>query len=874
MRLIYRFLAGIVLMAMVISVFPAGFIEAASSQEKVLSMKKTKKVLYLGGCEGTTAEGKKAKYYDYVSVRKLIDGFDPKEYNITLKSGSLKVATVDSKEDKIYAAGLGKTTVTVTVKSKADKKKVLKAKLMITVKKNADYDSFTVAGIKDGQTVYEGDRLIVEMPGDYTDKRTLFCDDEEAIDVTSKEDGYSFEVIFLEYGEYILTAAAYQSETYSGYTVIKEFDITVKEKEAEIVQTSSDSIKLIGGPVDEDMEAADFTLYELNNGICMFFSYASSLSVDGDEASITFFELLDSEKEYELEYDGLTYRFISGQCKASDVDSFSIAETEVRAGEETKLTYKYFNKNGLDITKSVASELYGFTEASLGEKEYYKGFVSNGKIFLSETGEEVKVTASLKLGQKDDGTFEKVLSTETVIKALPKKGTQLTGKAIFTVKPEGDTYLQYGDKTQNEVPVSDSVVIEALFEMDDGSYKNFKTAGITRIVSSDPTVSLIGTEASKGGYKLLLNNEGETSIIAFRGEEAVGSFDITVLPARKASELKVELSKDHLNTNLLTEDYVLVKADMYDQYGAPIVCGDYKLEQTEYSKKDIGEIKISEIAKGRFIINGWECPSVKEQKVIMATLSCDGLSHDVRIFILDVPYDSSGLKGYSYSLKADGSRVIDTAIHMAKEPPKSTFVTVEISKDGYYVGEGTGTIFNGPPLAIENASSLGIDPGSCFYGISVEYTSPDGIKTYLSENDCIIPSYMELEFVPYTYGSQLDPGTYEIRGYRIIAEDKNLQIEIFDSMTITAIDTEPEIEVVQLSQSYKEKPEDGWESEIADYFSFKLDGEDISEYITKVDSVESSIGTVYVGSVEFEIPNPYYGAFTKTAEVGRLITKQ
>ena len=61
---------------------------------------------------------------------------------------------------------------------------------------------------------------------------------------------------------------------------------------------------------------------------------------------------------------------------------------------------------------------------------------------------------------------------------------------------------------------------------------------------------------------------------------------------------------------------------------------------------------------------------------------------------------------------------------------------------------------------------------------------------------------------------------------------------------------------------------------IPQYFSFYLDGEDISGYITKVDCVEGSTGTVFVRSVEFLMPNPYFGAFTKTVEIERLITKQ
>ena len=99
-------------------------------------------------------------------------------------------------------------------------------------------------------------------------------------------------------------------------------------------------------------------------------------------------------------------------------------------------------------------------------------------------------------------------------------------------------------------------------------------------------------------------------------------------------------------------------------------------------------------------------------------------------------------------------------------------------------------------------------------------------------------------------------------------------IDLCDTETVIVLDSDPEIEVVQKLQSYAVPPENGWKEVIPQYFSFYLDGEDISGYITKVDCVEGSTGTVFVRSVEFLMSDPYFGAFTKTFEIERLITKQ
>ena len=142
------------------------------------------------------------------------------------------------------------------------------------------------------------------------------------------------------------------------------------------------------------------------------------------------------------------------------------------------------------------------------------------------------------------------------------------------------------------------------------------------------------------------------------------------------------------------------------------------------------------------------------------------------------------------------------------------------------------------------------------------------------ETPCIISSYMDLEFAPYIYNEKLKTGNYEISVYSIKTEKEKSTINKCDSLNIRVIDTTPDVEVEQIAQTYSEKPKKGWENAITDYFTFKYDGEDISKYITKVACVEASSGSVFVKSVEFQLENQYYGVFTLTAEVERLITKQ
>lgn len=845
-------------------------VKAASQQ---ISLKTKTKTLYIGGCKGHTKEGKKAKYKAYVNVRKIIDGFDLKTYDIILKTASDVVAMVDNGKDRIYAEGVGETEVTVIVKSKKNNKRVFKSNIKIVVKQNADQESFVVKGLDDDIGIYDGDSLIVSMPGDYTDKRTIICDD-DGIEITPLNDGISFSITFIDPGEYKLTAASYQSKKYSGFTAQKELLVTVKEKDAELVQLSSNSILLSGGPVHEDMEEADISLYEIKDGVELFYSYTEKLIIHNNEAEIVFFEPFDSEKEYIVKYDGLGFKFLSAPSTKNDVASFEIVDDAVRAGQETKLEFRFYNYDGVDITAVVGNDLSSAVSLNLYDESFIQGYVTGRKIYFSDKDLSTKVTATLKIAPEDAEDKEKIITSEKVIKSLPQKGSQFSGEYIYTIKQDNGNYLKTGDTCVNYVPLKDSVVLEALFKMDDGTYKNFDQAGITNLLVSNMTVLMVGEKTSAGGYKLILNNEGNTHIIAFSGDETVGSFDVTVGPARIPSELRIDLSKNHLNTNPYVEDYILIKADMYDQYGALIDAEGYCINQDDLNKKDIGELSFNEISKGRYLLNGSECPAFNGQKILIAEVRSGNFAERFNVYMCDIPYESSALD-YSYKLKIDGNKVIDTAVTLDEKEPKSTFISVEISKDGYYVGEGIGYWFDSVPDHKKAADFYNVDVGTGFYGMSVEYCADKGDSIYVNDDiPCIVPSYLDLEFIPYSFQEKLPSGEYKISVYNVIAGKDSSKIQLCDSAAILVIDTDPEVDVIQKRQSYTVKPENGWEDVISDYFSFYLEGEDISEYIKKVDCVESSIGTVFVKSVDFLIPNPCFGAFTKTADVERLITKQ
>ena len=152
-RLIYRVICFLLIAGLGVTIFPGNRLKASSDLSKEsesktgegkLSLTKKEKILYLGGCNGTTSDGKKAGFLAHVNVRKLIKGFDKKKHDIILKTDSMQVAMVYNDKDWIKAFGVGETDVTVTVKDKKTGKKVLKSKLKIIVRLSANPKSFTM----------------------------------------------------------------------------------------------------------------------------------------------------------------------------------------------------------------------------------------------------------------------------------------------------------------------------------------------------------------------------------------------------------------------------------------------------------------------------------------------------------------------------------------------------------------------------------------------------------------------------------------------------------------------------------------------------------------------------------------------------------
>ena len=848
--------------------------ETVKNEEKDFKLTKSTVNLFIGGSTGTKKNGSKAPKARFINIGKYIEGFDGAKYDIKLKSSDKSIASVSSKKDRIYPKKIGQTEVLVSIKNVKTGKIVYRTVVTVNVKKNATVNDLVIDGISDGDYFDCNESVPVTLPAvNDTDIRVLTCEDESVVIKPMKLKN-TFMVSFTEPGVFKLKAASYQSESFRGYTAEKYVTVIADKAETEVYQTATDSFKIKGGCVFFDMLPEDVEVYTLVHNTKAFFSSIEKLTVKDDEAEIKMFKNFTPGTEYFVECDGELTSFVAANTGRENIESFSIENTTVQAGKLLPLKIHYYNASGVDITDAVAAELKNYFTFIIDTADTSKGFFSNsGEIYMMDPKlsmkARIKLTIPNEFGSMLDGKkIEKEYTFTSVEAEVPK----YTGNFVYSFTGDTDKYLTVNDSTEHILALEDKAYMEALFEFSDGTYRSLNESGVTKVISSDPSVLMVGAKDSNGVYSLITNEVGTAYLLLYAGDEVMEVIPASVSEKRKPTTLHTELSKAKLNTNLYAGDYIILKADVFDQYGKNVEANDFVIEQPEDNIKSMGQVLFGSFSAGRLVINGWDVVNGSNGGYIRATVKSCGLSENIAFSVKDIACDYEKLSEYDYHIKLDGNQYLDTCVLRGKSVPESAFISVVAESDGYFVSEGLGEIFSEKPTMIKKAYEYGIGQGETFYGILVERTDYITGKTEtVSSDPCIIPSYMDLEIAPLTYGAKLPEGEYSFTLYLVTGGDPVSQLDIRDKVFINVFDSELEIEAQQLAEEAVVPENTGWEKNIKNYFKFSLDGTDITDCITKVDCNISSNKEVYIKTVTFKIPNTVYGDYERTIELGRLV---
>jgi len=115
MKKFFKALALVLALTLVVGTIPA------SAAEYEFSLKKEKKIIYLGGASGekevdgaTVKCGTKSRY----NISKLVNGFDPETMDIKLESSDKSIVKTSNAKDKVYAKSIGTADVKIYVYDK------------------------------------------------------------------------------------------------------------------------------------------------------------------------------------------------------------------------------------------------------------------------------------------------------------------------------------------------------------------------------------------------------------------------------------------------------------------------------------------------------------------------------------------------------------------------------------------------------------------------------------------------------------------------------------------------------------------------------------------------------------------------------------
>jgi len=872
-----------------------GTVEAAAktaAAEKKLSLTKTAKTLYLGGCRGKKANGTKAKYYSLTNVAGMLSGYDPGTMSVKLSSADKSIASVSSKKARIYAKGIGETVVTLTVKDKISKKTLLGDEIRISVKKSATEDTLYVQGIEDGDEFcvgesvsivlpnYQSTRGIIptgqEKPVDYdTDLRRLVCEDPSVLIEPGKSEN-SFAVSFTEPGEFTLTAQAYQSKSFKGSTAEREFTVYAEEAEGITLQTGLCSFS-ITGDVLLDAEPQDIGIYRCVDGVNYAYSNIKCIEYFDNGAEVTVFKPFEGGYEYLITVEDNEYRFTASGSSVEDVSCIELDISDVEVNTTVDIPVKYYNSQNMDITAAVASKLDSEVKLTMLQTGMMDAFLSGKSLYVITPDIKLLIEAQVVV---PDGDSFRLLKAEAEISSHPIKQPEFTGESIYTFTADDAKYLKAEDKTVHYIPAGDNVVFEALLLYDDGKYRTLQEVGVTRLIIADPLIAMQRGNlfsGRSGGTALTINNQGKTRIIAMKGDIPLATFDLEVTEARKPAAIKTELSKTKLNTDFIVGDYLIVKADLLDNYGDRIEFAPFTIEQKEENIRANGAAMFSSFMDGRLIINGWDCDGIAGDGNVEALIKSGELSAEISFEAKNVSWDFQNIDEVDYRLKVDGPSLINTNVGM-KNDPTMVFMTVELTKDGFLIGEFGGELLEEEPTMNKTASQYHVAPGEGFFAFLVKHTPYGSEKAeILKENECVFAAYDGLELDAFTYGSRIADGAYEVYLYYITGGTPFSLIDFRGEeakTVIRAYDGGPDIEISQIAESAVIDSAAPWTQNIKKYFKFCLGGEDITDYVTKVDCRESGTGAVFVNSVEISYRNPVYGNVKRSCDIGILIARQ
>lgn len=880
MKKFFKALAVVLALTLVIGTIPA------SAAEAELSLKKTGKIIYIGGSQGKKADGTACTAKSAAYLSKLVKNFDKNTMTVKVATEDAAIAKASKKTSKVKAVAIGTTKATITVYD-SDDIKIFEQSIDLEVKKNAATVAVKADELLTGKVGVNTPYTVVlprKADGKFvdTDARNLIANDDSV--VIKKVAPTTFEVTFTKAGEFEITPVAYQSKKFPGATAQGE---VIKVSAAlNAVSTKQASLKSAYVEFDCSVVTNDKLVVSAENFRCynksidgkeIFFSNVAKVApVAGKDevAEVTFFTPFVAEKEYFISYNGVEVgSFTAIKVTKDSVVDIEVADGKVVAGEVTSIAdnYKLLDASGIDIKDAVVEGKPLYTRATIkftdadGSQAFTQEDDAGKRVFIKDADK----TYTVELTYKD---FKKTFKLTSVKQDKYEfAGFDYEKSGVYAV--DSDDVSKAGAKAKkvtftkggNEV-----LQVVAIYKCPgkDDKYLNIVDAGF-KAMSGDESICMVGDPVSGAAFKLELkgNNEGTANIIIYKTENnvqtAIGYIPVEVKGARKALTLDVELSNNKYNLALGTgyADSIKTKVVVKDQYED--IFGDqiYNI----YSQDDASRAKVVAAIDGDGVITF--VGSLGYGETVDVTLEFkrnDGLKKSVAIKVGNESIDELNGKPGSYKLSID-NKELDTALTEAADltVKTATISTVGQTKNGFnYFGADTIANVTKNPASGERTTT----------GTSVSYKYTVSLNGSIINDGKTVENFVGDSLVAVVAGSttntsgsavKLAAGTYTVTLWRV--EDtydingKAITVaSVADTANIVVKDSQKGLVVTKIAQRVTTGDE-------RDAFTFKFDNAPVA--VTVRSNYNQEKQGAYVVDATYVL-NTVFGKFVLTTPIG------
>ncbi len=566
MKSIFKKIAFVLALAMVVAAFPAKTAAAAAEGPQL----KAHRVLYIGG-DVTETYAEKA----YATVW----NFKEDGYTVKFESKDPEIATVGKNKGMVTAVSVGVTTVTATF-SKEGAKDVVKT-CKVEVKKNAavvtiDEDSQkAIEGLKVGEKV-TAVAVKTDAEGsneDITDGVRFSVDDDKIATVNSK----TGEITAVATGETVLKVWGVQWEysAEAGKYVITEttpkteYKLVVKKGTiTEVKQIALDQIELTA--TDEET-AKNMTINDVKVeyfiGENAITDFIKSVAANGTKVIVTLHNPIVADQQYRVTYGDASFDFKGAKADVADIQ---ISTTVAEAGQEVFIAVTTYNADGVKLTTTTA-ETYANSGVTVTADESLSGDYyldsATGKIYFFNANKTAVVKATYDKGFDDYGNkIPDIVKTAQVTSYSPASAADgnvegwavgaadadaaklVYSNAAIKVAVGDSAYYLYGKYTRKQAGQQDQTLYT------DGI--NFTYS------SSNENVLLVY------GNQLLPVAQGAASVIVKQGDKVVGVANVIVDAARVLDRIEVSVDNTKLSAGV-KNSIITIKA--FDQMGQNIL---------------------------------------------------------------------------------------------------------------------------------------------------------------------------------------------------------------------------------------------------------------------------------------------------------------